>query len=540
MIKNPLKDMSSKYEPNDDDKSRISDIDSNVGTIDKLMRGKKSIIGAAKDNIFEFPVFVASSVPLDYATATNSLLEQVYASYLQMAISIDPIVNSKDLAAGKQFAKFKTNTNKYLEYTDMTYAHDACHNVCECDGIVTEFDMITCDDRDAKIINEQCDYVPLSEFSHFFQEADDAAAYLNSAEYKKQRDEEHEWKRQKNEREKQSDSDRAYHMGLQDDDLRRKAGDYPEDRQMLKDKHTWDKDKHDNDSGKNERDKEKHGWDKEDRDANKSKLDKENKLKDAQLEDYDRKAKDHDEDRQMARERHGVDMKVKSPQFIDETKIQKLNTMKPLLMTVNLRVENDKSGLSERPMEYIIGVKTFSRLIDAEILPEVVEYPLKEMDKIARKAKWRAGELKFFKDILFKIKQKKQSAYDSKDKKRKWYRRLYDLAHKQNFSSGRDIITKGFEHGIPNATMVISQADVVNIKSQTGIDMLKGSTATKFCKELFLMAFIVIDNDAESIKMLIPDLHSDFEIHSLASVNKQLAALDTAGTKTRDMFKLLG
>ena len=55
-----------------------------------------------------------------------------------------------------------------------------------------------------------------------------------------------------------------------------------------------------------------------------------------------------------------------------------------------------------------------------------------------------------------------------------------------------------------------------------------------------MIAIVVIDNDAESIKILMPDLHSDYEVHSLGSVNKQLALLDTSGTKTRDMFKLLG
>ena len=51
------------------------------------------------------------------------------------------------------------------------------------------------------------------------------------------------------------------------------------------------------------------------------------------------------------------------------------------------------------------------------------------MDKISRKVKWRAGELKFFKDLVFRIKEKKQTAADSRDPNRKWYRRLYELAH---------------------------------------------------------------------------------------------------------------
>ena len=86
----------------------------------------------------------------------------------------------------------------------------------------------------------------------------------------------------------------------------------------------------------------------------------------------------------------------------------------------------------------------------------------------------------------------------------------------------------------------MTQAYVMNIKSQTNIDLLKGSTAKKFCEELFLMGLIVLDTDSESIKMMLPDLNQEFEIHSIASVNRQLAELDTAGTKTRDMFKMLG
>ena len=119
---------------------------------------------------------------------------------------------------------------------------------------------------------------------------------------------------------------------------------------------------------------------------------------------------------------------IKVPELLDETKIKKLNTMKPLMMNVNFHVMDDKGTISE-PVNYVVAVKTYNRIIDADTLPEVAEYPLKEMNKIARKAKWRAGELKFFRDLVFRIKEKKQTAVDSKDPNRKWYRRLYELAH---------------------------------------------------------------------------------------------------------------
>ena len=74
---------------------------------------------------------------------------------------------------------------------------------------------------------------------------------------------------------------------------------------------------------------------------------------------------------------------------------------------------------------------------------------------------------------------------------------------------------------------------------EAGIDLLDPGKATTFCKELFLMNFVVIDLDAQTIKVLTPDLHKDFDVHTLASVNKQLAMIDTSSTTSREIFKVL-
>ena len=86
----------------------------------------------------------------------------------------------------------------------------------------------------------------------------------------------------------------------------------------------------------------------------------------------------------------------------------------------------------------------------------------------------------------------------------------------------------------------MSKSDVDNIKREKNIDLLNGKKAAKFCKELFLIGLIVIDNDADSVKVMSPDLHDDYEVQSISAINKQLATLDTAGSKTRDIMKLLG
>lgn len=789
---------------------------------------KGSIAKAAKSNLFEFPVFVSKSVGLDYATATVSLLEQLYASYLQQAISKNPIVDADLVRRGLQFADYKTDTNKYLEYTEIDYAHDACHNeIPHEDGkYMLEFNMLSIEDSEAITINEAYNYEPLSEFSHFFQEANkpntpsNKPNYTNqnvnaivrqmslwkekpttSEEHKKQLDiaidkvkskhqtnfankilspseideyiasviptapsdpdytnknideivkvmkaannapqSSEEFKKQNidaiNKLKKNYKNDLAskeltpeqiaayanhmspevYNKPDEIDPKKYLQQNYSKilkaanDRQTeLLDKFDTDKDKDKIDninsafnafkqgikskagidgstemSGKDATDyvdifipkntnfdsidetkanadakfayfkslqqardravKDKTGpevdvinaryaaavqsstvghitadefgklkeseqnvladvliapnrYEKVDKyerirqtaDAVKTGLeitDKavsitsgiigavdrhkqaklERELSKIDIELNKKKLADYDEDRALrkaeieskeldARAKVAAHNKVKAPEMIREGDINKLNTMKPLLMTVELAIM-DKNDQVSRPIQYVIGVKCYTRTVDPEILPEVAEYPLKEMNKLTRKVKWRAGELKFFKDIVFNIKQKKQTAADSRDPKRKWYRRLYELAHIEgdapaaaviqgksitgtliNDKIGRSKINRG---AMPNATIIMAQSDVDNIKAQTDIDLLSASSASKFCKELFLLSLVVIDDDAESIKMLVPALHNDYEIHSLASVKKQLSMLDTVGAKTRDMFKVLG
>lgn len=462
----------------------------------KFRTSRGSIISSAKGNVFEFPVFISSSIPLDYATATNALLEQVYASYLQMAITLNPVIDHNLASSGLQFSHLKSDTGKYLEYTDTSWQHEACHNeIISESGVQYEFNMITVDDSDMKAIVEYVNHQPLSEFDHFFTEA----KRMTKAEL------EEKGKRLEKLEKEHTKAINALHKSQGSFDTASKRMDELNER--LKTANA----------------KEKENLKKEIENLKKQ---QEFEKKEASLKST----------------------AVKAPKFIGEKEMEKLNTLRPLLMTVDLNVKADDGHLS--PVQYVVGAKTFCRLIDADTIPEVAEYPLKEMNKVVRKAKWRAGELKFFSDIVFRIKQKKQTAADSRDPKRKWYRRLYELAHMKGDAPTTDIV-KGNSiiasfildkmgkprsaHGvIPNCTLVISKTDVDICKTQTGIDLLNGHTAAKLCDELFLIGLVIIDTDQESVKILLPDLHNDFDVHSIASVNHQIAQLDLGALKLKE------
>jgi hypothetical protein len=586
---------------NDEAVDYINRVDVATSKFRKSQR-KGSIVKSAQGNMFEFPVFVSNTIPMDYATATVSLLEQIYAAYLQMAMSINPVVDAASVKRGVQFADYKTNTNKYLEYTDTSYQHDVCHAEYINEDCKVEFDLLSIDDKEAKIINESVDYQPLSEFDHFFQEApgdspnmyipmvpepvrdangnivdpiqfvtnaDGQINYITQSELYNMLNG-HVWNGHVGANgnisayQNYMDYIRDNHLNGPTASQINTTGvaNMPDSAQTA----LWNQqarvaqanaDKADNPYFKGA-DYVNTGAQAVNTAANaiKNVATLPSQIKDtrAQAAIHKYNADHLEEDHAMKKSEQYSKMKTSGIQYVDDKKCEKLNTMKPLLMKVTLNMLNKDDSL--QPIEYVVGVKCHTRVIPATILPEVAQYPLKEMDKISRKVKWRAGELKFLKDIVFRIKEKKQTAADSRDPNRKWFRRLYELAHMKGDAPAAAVVEgkslfkvfikdkqgKGsLQNGmIPNASIIMTQTDVDNIKAETKIDLLKPGTAKKFCGELFLMSFIIIDTDRESIKILLPDMNNDFDVHSLAAVNKQLATLDTAGTKTRDMFKLLG
>ena len=541
-------------------KDTIGDIGGNIGkavseiktktSANAGMFGDKSIIGKASKNVFEFPVFMSSSVPIDFATAVNSLLEQIYASYLQMAISQTPIVSASAAKSGNIFNDMKSDVTKYLEYTDMFYAHDACHNIIETDDAVFEYHMIDLPDNVNKVIQEQLDHQPLSEFEHYFQEANTSTGTSSNTSSNGSDDEDFDAReidrlqKEIKDLEKEQDELRdKVKTNIADQKERDRLADIKEEIKDAREALASAR-KSSNADAKlmDDTDIDEDGKTRQQRNEERAKAkdDREKKAADRDEKMWRIQYKKADEDFTRAREKHAVDMKAKAPQMLDETKIQKLNTMKPLMMSVGVKVMADDGSYVSDMIDYVVGVKTHCRVVPADVLPDVAEYPKKGQGLLSRKARWRAGEIKFL-DYLFSRKDKKQAAYDSKDPNRKWYHRLYTLAHSKGSSKVAKKITgrRSPDGLIPNATLVMTKADVDMIEATNGIDLLKGSEAKSLCAEMFLIAMVVIDTDAQSIKILLPDVNNDYEIHSLASVNKQLATLDTSNAVSREVTKMM-
>lgn len=75
---------------------------------------------------------------------------------------------------------------------------------------------------------------------------------------------------------------------------------------------------------------------------------------------------------------------------------------------------------------------------------------------------------------------------------------------------------------IPNATMVISSYEADYLENKLAIDVYNPSVAKKILSNLFLVAFVVMDESRETISILY-DGDSDFQVYSLDTLERENA-----------------
>lgn len=81
---------------------------------------------------------------------------------------------------------------------------------------------------------------------------------------------------------------------------------------------------------------------------------------------------------------------------------------------------------------------------------------------------------------------------------------------------------------IPNGTLILSQPDVTMLTNQTGIDLSVVSNAKKLARRLFLIAVVIVDSSAGTMRVLFTDSDNDWDVQSLASIDAELSKTDNS------------
>lgn len=221
---------------------------------------------------------------------------------------------------------------------------------------------------------------------------------------------------------------------------------------------------------------------------------------------------------------------VSTPQILRDTDIKKINDMKPYNIEAMFHIKDANQNIV-RDVRFIVGVKTVMHLVRSQDLQDDLQELVTGKIKSLQKVRYKTGEIKF-RDYLFNLKGLKADASKHINYNKRWIANLKRLAEyrQQNgtfFSAPIKALTKG-NIPYPNATLILAQTDVTALTNSTGIDLSVISNANKLAQNLFLLAIAIVDSSAGTMRTYFPDMDNDWGVHSLSSIDAELAKTDNS------------
>ena len=521
----------------------------------------RSIVARARNSILQFPIYVTQTIRVNEAQIIGGLFERVYASLVQSVLSQNPIISEEEANNLVFLKQFHTNIreaadvliNKYYEPIDdfdrmlqesIYYTQQLSENCrVEFSVVPTDNDIII--KESARLSHE-----PLTGFP-----------YLQEATYNNTEDSVTTTKTKKEEYVNVPEDD-IRNMAMNNINISEKERSYlnMSDQEIKTDililKRSSQPVKPDANASQDEIDAYKDAmkkWSDEVNNITANKIEYRNEIRTRINDETDlikRKIKQNMipnytfKNGRFLRLKNEVTTQVKNdgttlkpvergvdaPMLLRDGDIKKINGLLPYTMKASFIINNTKSGFN-REVNYVIGIKSIMHLIRTQDLADDLNDLVTGKIKSLRKVKYKTGEISF-KDYMFNIKGLKKDAAKHTNSNKRWINTLKRLSDYNNmkgslFKAPIKAITGG-DVPIPNATLILSQPDVTSLTNQTGIDLSVASNAARLARNLFLIAVVIVDSSAGSMRVLFPDSSSDWDVQSLATVDSELAKTDNS------------
>lgn len=197
---------------------------------------------------------------------------------------------------------------------------------------------------------------------------------------------------------------------------------------------------------------------------------------------------------------------------------KKYSHMGPSYVPLELQVRQKvKEGVSAAyRVEIPVGIKTQLHPLDPTQLMEQI------MDTVGGKGllhgliRWSTGEMVSLRDLIFGISNLKKNVATRNTDVRRWFDAL---DRRKRLSSVSDpVLSKKLF--LPNASVVVTNDEVEEIRREIGFSLLDARHAIKFMRENFLLSFCVIDDITETAFVLY-DGHRNFEELPYSTIQRE-------------------
>lgn len=211
--------------------------------------------------------------------------------------------------------------------------------------------------------------------------------------------------------------------------------------------------------------------------------------------------------------------------------VKKSNELVPTTMHVRTYLVN-KEGQTQGSMDFIIGVKTTMHPIASDEIVSNLLSGVKSKGKFFNTVRWTSGEIGFFKDFLFNIKDIKRDVSSRSAGASPWW---IALKRRRALSKIKGAMMLPNQI-LPNASVVISMEEVEYIKSHFGYDLMVPGFVDKIMDQYFLLGFVIVDNSTQMVHFLF-DGHQDFQTVTFNGLERD--ARGGGGVDFKDVLKLV-
>lgn len=207
---------------------------------------------------------------------------------------------------------------------------------------------------------------------------------------------------------------------------------------------------------------------------------------------------------------------MKAPQLSDR-EVKKANDMMPYALQVRLMAVNDKKEFVQF-IDFVLGVKTILHPIDSDDVIENIERVMKNRSPFFKFLKWTTGEISLFKNLILNLDDVKSDVINRTSGKSPWFSKLKRLKDKKvglhDFTVPHAII--------PNTTLVITSYEADYLRNHFAIDVTSAKVARRLVDDMFLMAFIIVDEGTGTVDILY-DGASDYQTYSLETLEREVS-----------------
>lgn len=228
----------------------------------------------------------------------------------------------------------------------------------------------------------------------------------------------------------------------------------------------------------------------------------------------------------------GVDVNVhydkdESPKVINtvlkdnltDNDVKKANEMVPSMLHIVTHFKDPDGTKILKTQDYLIGVKATVHPISSESMVENIARGIKKDRKFFNFVKFTSGEISFFKDFVFTIRDIKAEV-KSKHSDSKWWSALLRRKNRSKFNFLEKFTDSKISSVLPNASIIVTIDEVDVIKNKYNIDLLKVKTAQELMNTYYLLGFAILDPATETIRTLF-DGDADYNTLSYTALERE-------------------